>query len=120
MAKIKQKDNSFIGIVNVLGTNYTIERRNKKEDSELAYCDGYCDTSIKLIVIIDVNSLKKEGSVKDLYFYEQKVLRHELVHAFLFESGLAHNSSWATNEELVDWIALQFNKLQEVFNQIRG
>ena len=38
----------------------------------------------------------------------KKVIRHELVHAFLFESGLSVNS-WADNEEIVDWIAIQFS-----------
>ena len=38
-------------------------------------------------------------------------MRHEIIHAFLCESGLAENSDWATNEELVDWIAIQAPKL---------
>ncbi len=41
--------------------------------------------------------------------------RHEIIHAFLFESGLAENSEWAQNEEMVDFFAIQFPKLMEVF-----
>ncbi|MFD1464645.1 hypothetical protein ACFQ4L_00875 [Lapidilactobacillus mulanensis] len=44
-----------------------------------------------------------------------KDTRHELIHAFLCESGLAENSDWAQNEEVVDWIARQFPKLFETF-----
>jgi hypothetical protein len=44
-------------------------------------------------------------------------MRHELIHAFLFESGL-DCCSWADKEEIVDWIAIQFPKLQNVFEQI--
>jgi len=46
--------------------------------------------------------------------YKNKVIRHELVHAFLFESGLAGNS-WASNEEIVDWIAYMFPKMKAAF-----
>ena len=34
---------------------------------------------------------------------------------FLFESGLAENSEWAQNEEMVDFFAIQFPKLMEAF-----
>lgn len=47
---------------------------------------------------------------------QKETLRHEIVHAFFNESGLADSSStvegaWAKNEEMVDWIALQGPKL---------
>jgi hypothetical protein len=47
--------------------------------------------------------------------YSQIQLRHEIVHAFFFESGLAQSSNkcedWAMNEEMVDWIARQGLKI---------
>ena len=48
------------------------------------------------------------------------ILRHEIVHAFFNESGLMDSSlqysgGWAKNEEMVDWIASQFNKIMECF-----
>ena len=45
----------------------------------------------------------------------RKNKRHEIIHAFLFESGLAENSEWAQNEEMVDFFAIQFPKLMEAF-----
>ena len=47
-------------------------------------------------------------------------IRHEVVHAFLEESGLSDCSlrpemAWARNEEMVDWIAIQFPKMLEAF-----
>ena len=45
----------------------------------------------------------------------KKNVRHELVHAFLFECGLAENSNWAQNEELVDWIAIQGPKIYKAW-----
>ena len=47
---------------------------------------------------------------------EKSTLRHEIVHAFLHESGLSASAghcdfAWAKNEEMVDWIALQGEKI---------
>ena len=100
--------------VNVLGTKYTIKESNKVTDFNLENNDGYCDHTTKNIVIDTFKDLP--GSLEDLQSYKMLVLRHELVHAFLFESGLA-NCSWANNEEIVDWIAFQFPKMQQVFEQ---
>ena len=49
-------------------------------------------------------------------------LRHEITHAFLNESGLQNDTSvpgsgWATNEEMVDWIAIQFPKMKKAFEE---
>ena len=100
--------------VNVLGTKYTIKESNKVADQNLEYNDGYCDHSIKTILIDTFKG--SPGSLKDLESYKKQVIRHELIHAFLFESGL-DGRSWAKNEEIVDWIACQFPKLQDAFAQ---
>lgn len=36
-----------------------------------------------------------------------------------FESGLAHNSDFAANEENVDWIARQFPKMLRAFREAK-
>ena len=101
--------------VNILGTKYKIEYRNSSDDVKLETCDGYCDTSIKLIVIAIIN--KSDNSVNDLNSYNRKVLRHEIMHAILYESGLGCNS-WADNEEIIDWIAIQYPKLKAIFDKL--
>ena len=100
--------------VNVLGTEYTIKESNEVADATLKDCDGYCDTSVKAIVIDTFQH--SPDSLEDLEVYRKKVTRHELIHAFLYESGLSCNS-WAKDEEVVDWIALQFPKLLKAFEQ---
>lgn len=100
--------------VNVLGTKYTIKESNKLADPNLEGNSGYCDYSIKTIVIDTFRD--SPGSLENLNEYRKKVIRHELVHAFLFESGL-DVCSWARDEEIVDWIACQFPKLENVFAQ---
>jgi len=103
--------------VNVLGTEYEIVVSSETSEPYLKECDGFCDNSIKRIT---VDELKDDavGSKKNLNFQRNKNIRHELVHAFLFESGLAENSQWAYNEECVDWIASQFPKLLKAFESV--
>lgn len=107
----------MLRIVPVLGVPYTITEGNVEDFPNLENCDGYCDTSTKEIVICDMLRAEGEPGAKgDMARYKRKVIRHELTHAALFESGLSINS-WAENEEVVDWIAIQFPKLTAMFEQ---
>lgn len=94
--------------VNVLGTKYKIVEHDRGNDVSLEGADGYCDHTTKTVVIRNI--LPTSNSLGDLEEYKKRVIRHELVHAFLFESGLL-GESWGANEEIVDWIAYQFPKL---------
>jgi len=106
--------------IDVLGTNYKIEYRKREDDKNLEQCDGYMDSSIKVIV---VEEKEWEAMDKlDLKQYRKKVTRHEIVHAFLYESGLdgssmSTNGAWATNEEMVDWFAIQSPKMFKAFEE---
>lgn len=101
--------------INVLGVEYTAHLEVLEEDEpRLSSYDGFTDTSTKDIYVAKFEYDNR--SVKDLKKYSRQILRHEIVHAFLFESGLDSNSDWARNEEIVDWIAIQFPKLESVFD----
>lgn len=100
--------------VNVLGTEYTIVTEVKREDDEnLTDNDGYIDFQTKQIVIEEM--IEEVGMTKDIKSYEKHVIRHELVHAFLYESGL---TDYANDERIVDWLAVQFPKMGKIFNEI--
>lgn len=99
--------------INVLGTMYTIKESNKVDDPALEQCDGYCDDTVK-VCVVDTMNCSDVMAKQNMQDYKNKVIRHELVHAFLFESGLAGNS-WASNEEIVDWIAYMFPKMKAAF-----
>lgn len=101
--------------INILGTDYTIKVSNKVDDPALECCDGYCDDTTKICVIDSMNNTDT-FSKGDMTEYKKKVLRHELIHAFLFECGLAE-SSWAANEEIVDWIANIYPKMKKAFEE---
>lgn len=110
-----EKDNKTVSI---LGTDYSIKFMPEGVGL-LATRDGATDESIKEIIVGIFPAT--EDSIADLGTYQRKVLRHEIIHAFLFESGLGDCSvstgAWATNEEMVDWIAKQHNKLHAAFEQ---
>ncbi len=102
--------------VDVLGTEYTVEEHERKEDESLENADGYCDHTLCKCVVRIIEPDK--NSLGNLEAYKKKVIRHELIHAFLTESGLNCEAEWATNEEMIDWIAYQFPKLLKAFTQV--
>lgn len=103
--------------VHILGEVWSIKERSESEDERLKNCDGYCDWTTKEIVV------EREicGNLNDMEKYIRKVMRHEIVHAFLLESGLnecaGDAESWAANEEMVDWIARQGPKIYAAWKE---
>lgn len=89
----------------ILGTNWNLIESTEAEDARLKDCDGYTDWTTKQIVV----QREIEGNLGDMDAYVKKVQRHEIVHAFLEECGLAECSgetdAWARNETMVDWFA---------------
>jgi len=103
--------------VNVLGAEWTVTVCPQSDDPKLAEMDGYTDWTTRMVVVCDVEP--ETDSVNDIEAYKKKVLRHEIIHAFLFEAGLADCSgsvsSWATNEEMVDWFAFNGAKIYDAW-----
>jgi hypothetical protein len=113
--------------VNVLGTKYHIRWVDSGEDEymEKMSFGGYCDARTKEIVILDLKTTPewKNDKIEVIRTIEKETLRHEIVHAFLNESGLQWNSftperAWAKNEEMVDWISLQGPKIFEAWQKV--
>ena len=105
--------------VKVLDTDYTIVIKAFSDDEffEKQSADGYCDYTNKTIGLCNLKTddrWKNEAEL-DIRAAMDATLRHEIVHAFLYESGLymssASVSAWAANEEMVDWFALQGLKI---------
>lgn len=102
--------------VDILGTKYEIVTQKVSENPKLENANGLCEYYSKKIVIRDFEDERKDAMCfENLEEFEQKVLRHEIIHAFLAESGLRSNSDWAENEEMVDWFAIQFPKILKAF-----
>lgn len=103
--------------VNILGSVWIIKEQSISENNLLENCDGYCDWTTREIVV----EREQDGTLGDMEAYIRKVIRHEIVHAFLFESGLyeasAPTEAWAKNEEMVDWIARQGQKIYSAWKE---
>ena len=97
--------------INILGTQYSLVFDDSETDSMFENALGYCDDTSKKIAID--TSPQDAG---DQAAQQRRIVRHELIHAFLSESGLGDSAEWAVSEETVDWIARQFPKLAKTFN----
>ncbi len=117
--------NKIAKTVNILGTEYKIIEKDYN-DTELKGKNrqGYCFFTAREIVIADLSTDDDWGEEPDYIkiIHRSEILRHEITHAFLYESGLLQNSAecgaWAINEEMVDWFAIQSPKIFKAFQEV--
>ena len=113
--------------LNVLGTVYRVEVHKYKDDPlfEREHIIGYCDDNRKLLVGCDLTThpgyvgAPAESTDANL----RETMRHEVVHAFLAESGLnacslTYTDAWSSNEEMVDWFAVQGPKIAKAWAEL--
>lgn len=105
-------------LINILGVPYSIEYVDDESDGRIEGNYGFTDSSVKEIGICRLEA--ESGAMKNLKSFEMKIVRHEIVHAFLEESGLGGECSFARNEELVDWIAIQLPKIVAACTQAKA
>lgn len=109
--------------ITVLGCEYQITVVQHDQYKTCEGCDGWTDPYSKKIFLIDQTANPDcDPIATDPAGRMKQVLRHEIVHAFLNESGLVYNSNfsmqgWATNEEMVDWIAWNGEKLYQAWKE---
>ena len=111
--------------VNILGTTYKIYLNVPiTKDPRLDGLFGYTSFHEKKIVVADVHTIPgwesaDEAMAQDVF---SCTVRHEVIHAYLMESGLNGSSNpancWALNEEMVDWFAIQMPKLIKTFCEL--
>lgn len=89
--------------IDILGTKYKIIKKKMHDEK----CDGYCDYTSKEIVIRKDNY----NNVGNFDWLMKKQLRHEIIHAFLSESGCNQILNIARNLDMKkQWlIGLQFS-----------
>lgn len=93
--------------VSILGTPYTIEYVSS-DNSDLDGNAGRCFLLDKTILI---DEEMDERIIK-------KTLIHEVIHAFMEESGFNAEVDNLTEEMWVDWYAMQFDKINEVISKL--
>ncbi|MCD8366314.1 MAG: hypothetical protein LUC83_11085 [Clostridiales bacterium] len=108
----------------ILGEEWTIKFGKEAQYPNLDVNSGYCDSSAREIIIDDMESIRGDKTAKtNLTDLKHKVLRHEIIHAYLEESGLSENScatecGWAENEEMVDGFAIKTPKIFRTFLEL--
>lgn len=112
--------------VNVLGTDYEILMKKYEEEEAFSRrkIDGFCDNYCKEIVLCDMHTYPgwEHEEERTIEIVQKQILKHEIVHAFLGESGLCdsahiYDGAWPKNEEMVDWIANQGEKLYKAWQE---
>jgi len=104
--------------VRILGTPWRICIGPHDTDKRLCDCDGFTDKTSKLIMVEDC---RQTSNLDDPMFYMRKVVRHEIIHAFLMESGLDEcmtHHKYGHEEQTVDWFAYQYPKIKEVIETV--
>lgn len=92
--------------IKILGTEYELRFTNRRNEPILKEADGECRWFEKVIVVD--NELKYKEHL-------EHVIKHEIVHAFLHESGL---KPYASDELIVDWIAWHIDKIKQVIDSV--
>lgn len=99
--------------VSILGQIYSVSYSKKNKYCDENNCDGY------------TNWIEKKIKVRDsgVPEFDKKVLRHELIHAHMFESGLCGSEhvkplEVTHDEQMIDWFAVQMPKILEVCEEL--
>lgn len=91
--------------INILGTTYILKFVDEIKNENGQELSGEIDYTTKNI------------KISRKYPFTETTIRHELIHAFLYESGL-HGSAWSDNEDMIDWFANQMPKIEMVEESI--
>ena len=110
--------------VSIMGTCYDIrfvDEYQERLKSVGEYADGLFNRCNREIYIL--KNKDKDFTDEGRKRHMNRVLRHEIIHAYLSESGLSANTSccytaWAENEEMVDWFAIQAPKIFKTFQEV--
>ena len=111
--------------INILGTTYKVYLNVPcAKDHRLDGLFGYTSFHEKKIVVADIRTVPgwesaDKATIQDVV---SCTVRHEVIHAYLMESGLNGSANpvtcWALNEEMIDWFAIQIPKLVKTFSEL--
>jgi hypothetical protein len=107
--------------VDVLGSTYFVEIvPYTKYPVLFGKALGWCDFHAKKIVVLDMATVEIEDELNTQSPDKatNRIFRHELVHAFFYESGLDEQSDFARDEILVDFLAMQIPKMVRIFSKL--
>jgi len=94
----------------IFGEEWTVLLRDIETCPILDELDGYTDWTVKQIVIKDTRKYKDKMEMDDQNAFMCGILRHEIVHAALFESGLPSNEQY-DHERIASWLQFKIERL---------
>jgi hypothetical protein len=118
-----QNTSNDVKAVNILGSEWTIKYVD--DDPAFEQANGITNDAAREIIIENVKMTDDPLAfdMQSQYINQKRVLRHELIHAYLYESGLGDSSNscdaWAVNEEMVDWFARNSPKIFATFKELK-
>lgn len=122
---MREEDRKSDFTLDILGRTYTIKTLKREEHED--FLKGSCgqtdleDATIYLENFVDETHEEDGVALTDnLDKVLNDTFRHEIVHAFFYESGLSNEADFAQNEMLIDWIALQFPKMLKVMMRAKA
>ena len=108
-------------IVRILGEPWRVMICSSEVEPRLKDLSGFCDQTSHFIGIIDPK--EKNGNIDNEVELVKQIIRHEIIHAFMFASGLGdswEHREYGHDETVVDWMALQFRKIEFAINEVEG
>lgn len=99
--------------VDILGTKWMVVSENFGNKD----FDGLTDFTTRTIKVRNDN-VQEFDNFKELY---KRTVRHEVLHAFMIESGLDSNFNhpeYGHDETFVDWVAIQFPKILVAYSKL--
>ena len=104
--------------VNILGAEWMYEHIAYEEDeTPVSDVGGYCDFTARRIVVYKP---PKDATVRNTEVASHETARHEVIHAYLYESGLGEEIHGVRghDEQFIDWFAKQYPKMKKTFEEL--
>lgn len=103
--------------INILGQDYDLLIKSDEEFPKFvsADADGMAELYDKKLLISKEGATSSERTFDNLEAYTDKVIRHEIVHAYFHEAGL---NDYCRDEMLVDWLAIQLPKMAKTIKHV--
>jgi len=104
-------------VVDVAGVSYFVKllAPDKFEECNVRDVMGFTDYSTRTICVCDFTQEEREpDAMQHQQFIVNNTIKHELVHAFLFETG---HAAYSEDEVLVDCIAVTLEKIINMCTQ---
>ena len=105
--------------LDILGSKWQLKVIPRESDPMFESVDGYTDRSTKTMFVAD-GTFNDVDDLQNFEAYMKEVKRHEIVHSFLYESGLAQNmyhAPYGHDEMCIDWFAIQIPKMLKAFEK---